>query len=291
MAVLELGPEDALAYEHVPPSGPTGLTFVFVNAITGDLGQWRAVGEPLRAAGHGTLAWNFRGQAGSRYTPGARLDTEAIVGDLRRLLEALRPVRPVLVGLSIGGLYAARAILAGAEARALVLLNTLRKPGVRLDWINAAVVRVMEVAGPLLMRDLMSPLLFGPTWLSAHRAECLLPGTRYQPLDPGSGQMELLRRMGEADWNVPWERLDLPTLVVSGLCDRVFFDAGDVAELAGRLPHGRRVDFAGAGHMLPVEVPERLAEALLAFAHELAGAGAGSRQPAAREPAERGASR
>lgn len=269
MATLELGPEDGIAYEHVPPAGPGGCTFVFVNAITGDIAQWRPLGAALRAEGHGTLAWNFRGQAGSRFAPGTRLDLPLIVADLRRLLETLRPVRPVLVGLSIGGLYAARAILDGAEAHALVLLNTLRKPGVRLDWLNAAVVRVMEVAGPLLMRDLMSPLLFGPTWLAAHRAECLLPDTRYLPLDPASGQMELLRRMGEADWAVPWERLDLPTLVVSGLCDRVFYDASDVAELAARLPRARRVDLEDAGHMLPVEAPDRLAAALLAFAREL----------------------
>ncbi|BCX18872.1 MAG: 3-oxoadipate enol-lactonase [Geminicoccaceae bacterium] len=270
MATFELGPRDALAYEQVAPSAPGGLTFVFVNAITGDIGQWRAVGERLAAAGHGTLAWNFRGQAGSRFTPGTRLDLPLIVSDLRRLLDGLRPPRPVLVGLSIGGLYAARAILEGAEAKGLVLLNTLRKPGVRLDWINAAVVRVMEVAGPLLMRDLMTPLLFGPAWLAAHRAECLLPGTRYEPLDPASGQMELLRRMGEADWDVPWERLDLPTLVVSGLRDRVFYDARDVAGLAARLPRARRVDLPEAGHLLPVEAPEELASALLAFAREIA---------------------
>ena len=270
MATFELGPRDALAFEHAPPATANGLTFVFVNAITGDIAQWRAVGERLRGAGHGTLAWNFRGQAGSRFAPGTRLDLPLIVGDLLRLLDGLRPARPVLVGLSIGGLYAARAILEGAPACGLVLLNTLRKPGVRLDWINAAVVRVMEVAGPLLMRDLMTPLLFGPAWLEAHRAECLLPDTRYEPLDPTSGQMELLRRMGEADWNVPWERLDLPTLVVSGLQDRVFFDARDVAELAARLPRGRRLDLPEAGHMLPVEVPEALAEALTGFAREIA---------------------
>lgn len=269
MQAFELGPQDALAYVHRAPSARDGLTFVFVNAMTGDIAQWRALGERLAAAGHGTLAWNFRGQAGSRFAPGTRLDAPLLVDDLRRLLDGLRPTRPVLVGLSIGGLYAARAILAGASAEGLVLLNTLRKPGVRLDWINAAIVRVMEVAGPLLMRDLMTPLLFGPAWLAAHRAECLLPGTRYEPLDPASGQMELLRRMGEADWDVPWERLDLPMLVVSGLQDRVFYDARDVAELFARLPRARRVDLPDAGHMLPVEVPDLLADALLAFAREL----------------------
>lgn len=269
MPLLELGPQDALAYEHLAPSARDGLTFVLVNAITGDITQWRALGERLAAAGHGTLAWNFRGQAGSRFTPGTRLDAPLIVGDLRRLLDGLRPTRPVLVGLSIGGLYATRALSDGARAEALVLLNTLRKPGVRLDWINAAVVRMMEVAGPLLMRDLMTPLLFGPGWLEAHRRECLLPDTRYEPLDPASGQMELIRRMVEADWEVPWERLELPTLVVSGLQDRVFFDARDVAELAARLPRARRVDLPEAGHILPAEVPDRLADVLLAFAREL----------------------
>lgn len=269
MPIVELGLEDALAYEHTPPRSPAGATFVFVNAITGDIAQWRRVGERLQAAGHGTLAWNFRGQAGSRFAPGTRLDLPLIVQDLRRLLEAVAPVRPILVGLSIGGLYAARAVLDGAPAVALVLLNTLRKPGIRLDWLNAAVVRVMEVAGPLMMRDLLSPLLFGPAWLEANRAACLRPGEHYAPLDPESGQMELVRRMGEADWNLPWERLALPTLVVSGLCDRVFYDARDVAELAARLPAGRRVDLPEAGHMLPVEVPERLAEVLADFAREV----------------------
>lgn len=267
MPTLELGPDDAIHYEHDAPSSPGGVTFVFVNAITGDTALWQSrLGPALRAAGNGTLAWNFRGQAASRYRPGTRLDDRLIIADLKRLLAEVKPARPVLVGLSIGGLYAARAVIEGAEAAGLVLLNTLRKVGPRIAWLNDATARVMEVGGPALMRDLLTPLLFGPDWLAANRKDFLQAGARYEPMDTSSGQFELIRRMGEADWDIPYERLTLPTLVVSGRCDRVFYDDADVAELFARLPQGRRVDLPGAGHMLPAETPDRLAELLLSFA-------------------------
>ena len=64
----------------------------------------------------------------------------------------------------------------------------------------------------------------------------------------------------------PGQPLDLPALVMSGLQDRVFFDAADVERLAGRLPKAQRLDFADAGHLIPVERPEATIQALLDFA-------------------------
>jgi pimeloyl-ACP methyl ester carboxylesterase len=57
--------------------------------------------------------------------------------------------------------------------------------------------------------------------------------------------------------------------VVTGLQDRVFLDHNDVYELFARLPSARRVDMVDAGHLIPMERPEALAEALLDFAKEL----------------------
>ena len=274
MPLLQLGPEDALHYEHDAPASAGGVTFVFVNAITGDTGLWQAAVAPaLRAAGHGTLAWNFRGQALSRFKPGTRLDDRTIVADLQHLLAALAPGRPVLVGLSIGGLYAARAILGGSPADGLVLLNTCREIGPRIAWMNDATARLMAVGGAALMRDLMTPLIFGPDFLAAHRAEFLKPDTDYAPMDTASGQYELIRLMGAADWRIDYARLDLPTLVVTGPHDRIFYDAEVVARQAALLPRGRRIDFPEAGHLLPAEVPDRLVAALLAFARDDLAAG------------------
>ena len=105
------------------------------------------IGPQARSAGHGTLAYNMRGQADSPFSPGLKLDMNLIVEDASRLLTELNPLRPILVGLSIGGLFAATTWLTGADAMGLVLINTLRKDGPRLRWIGDALVRAVELGG------------------------------------------------------------------------------------------------------------------------------------------------
>lgn len=264
-----LGPNDGLDFEHRPPRA-AGVTFVFFNALTGDAASWEAViGPALRAAGHGTLAWNFRGQPNSPFADPAAISAQQIVGDAIELLRAERPRRPVYVGLSIGGLFAAQAHLAGATCDGLLLINTLRKPSARLEWLNRAVLRAALTGGPRLIQDLYLPLLTGPAWQAANRGG-FLKDEPYAPLDPASGTARLLAAGIGADWDVPYERLAMPVTVLSGLQDRVFFAAGDVADLAARLPDARRVELPDVGHLISMEQPEAIVDACLALARRIA---------------------
>lgn len=266
MPHLQLEGSEALRYEYSPPTSPDGVCFVFFNPLTGSLDLWAGgIAPALRAEGHGTLLWNLRGQADSPAAADRVLDTELAIADARRLLDELAPPRPVLVGLSIGGLYAARVVERGYPARALALINTLRRDGPRLRWINDALFRAAQVGGLRLLRDLFAPRLFGEDWLAAHRGQFLDPAP-YQPLDPADGHYRLLRDSAGTDWDVPWERLDLPTLVMTGLEDGLFYDQSDVDRLLGRLPRPRRVDVTDAGHMLPAERPRRVIDELLVLA-------------------------
>lgn len=271
MATLQLDAENALFYLHAPAASG-GRTFVFFNALTGDTGMWEGViGARLRQAGHGTLSFNYRGQTGSPFGRDTVLDARCIVADARQLLATLAPREIVLTGLSIGGLFAAQAWLgglAGLSVRGLVLINTLRRDGPRLAWINDALLRCAEVGGLALFRDLYAPLLFNEDWLATHRADFLKTGG-YTPLAPDSGHYQLLRHAGSADWNLPCEALRLPVLVITGLQDHVFLEPEVVDRLCARLPDARRMDMAGAAHLLPAERPDELAAALLAFAQEV----------------------
>ena len=57
------------------------------------------------------------------------------------------------------------------------------------------------------------------------------------------------------------EALTLPVTIVTGSDSPEV--VGDIAEtLARRLPHARRVEISGAGHMLPLTHPAELAEVL-----------------------------
>ncbi|SUZ48864.1 uncharacterized protein METZ01_LOCUS1718 [marine metagenome] len=270
MSYLPIGPDDGLYYEHDSPSDTGMPTFVFVNPVSGTTQQWQAeVGPALRDAGFGTLAYNFRGQPDSPFSAGKILNDTLISGDLRLLVDTIEIARPILVGLSIGGLFAAQTHLAGLAADGLVLINTLRKIGPRIAWINDAVVRVMEVGGPQLMADMMTPLLWGPNWLAANRANFIQPDTNYEPLDKDSGTYNLLKNMGAADWEIEYEKITCPVLIVMGLNDRVFFDANVIDELMARIPNAKRVDIEEAGHMLPIETPRPLIDSLLDFGRNL----------------------
>ncbi len=272
MPVFHLDQDNGLYYLYSPPLLPDGKTFVFFNALTGDTGMWEGlIGESLREKGHGTLSFNYRGQTDSPFSPMTPLTAELIIEDARRLISEIAPKNLLLVGLSIGGLYASRVWLKGTSAddcQGLVLINTLRREGPRLRWINDALLRCAEVGGLELFRDLYAPLLFNQEWQADNRGKFLC-NTSYTPMGKDTGHYNLLKHAADTDWDVPYEAINLPTLVITGLQDRVFLDQQDVEELSSRLPDVERVDMSNAAHLLPAERPAELVALLLKFALRL----------------------
>ncbi|MGD2097880.1 MAG: alpha/beta fold hydrolase [Desulfobacterales bacterium] len=270
MSFLQLGPQTGLYYEHheFPDAAPT---FVFFNALTGDTTAWEgAICPILRKAGYGTLSYNMRGQTDSPFLPDDELGEKQIVADAVKMLGTLSPARPIFVGLSIGGLFACRTLLSGIEATGLVLINTLRREGPRLKWIGDALVRAVEIGGLPLFRDLFLPLLMNEDWLQHNRSNFLLADADYTALEAGSGHYKLLAEAGRnSDWDIPYEQLTLPILVITGLQDHVFLEKDVVDSLYDRIPDGRRVDMPDAGHLIPSEQPEALAGTLMKFAKEI----------------------
>lgn len=253
-----------------PPARDGAPSFVFVNAITGTTEHWEAAVAPaLRAAGFGTVSYNLRGQEGSPFAPGTELTDALIVADLGRVIAQHGGPAPILVGLSIGGLYAARAHLAGTACGGLVLLNTLREIGPRIAWVNDALPVVAERLGMAVFGDVMNPMILNPEALAEARANAFTQA--YEPLDPDSGLMNIIRNSPATDWAVDWSAIAVPTLIVTGHCDRVFRDPDVIDRLAAQIPDHRREEWPDCGHMVPVERPDRLAERLASFGKEVEG--------------------
>jgi pimeloyl-ACP methyl ester carboxylesterase len=266
---IEVGPTDRIAYVYTPPASPSGVTFVGFNALTGDMaGFENTLGQAVRAAGHGTLWWDYRGQGQSPVGDDTVVGETQIAGDAKRLLDEVSPQRPVLLGLSVGGLYAARAWLAGAQATGLVFVNTLRRNGPRLKWVNGALTRLAATGGLNLIKDAYLPLLTNESW-QAENCHNFLQTGGCAPLDRSVGIFRLIESGEQVDWDLPYEDLKLPVLNVTGLQDRIFYDEADVTRLLARLPDVRPVALADAGHLIPIERPQALAQELLTFAEEL----------------------
>lgn len=263
MATYEISEGNALYYDYTQAAAPDRTTFVFFNPLTGDTGIWQnGIAKPLIEAGHGVLVYNMRGQPDSPFSAGLDLDQALIIDDVKQLLKFLAPVQPVFVGLSIGGIFAAWAVNQGVDCAGLVMINTLRRDGPRLRWINDAVVRLAETGGGELLRDVLSPLIMNEQWQEANREHCLGEDD-YTPIDPGSGTYNLLSNARNTDWNFPYEQLTMPVLAITGMQDRVFRDPQDIDAIFKRLPNARRIDMQNAGHMIPVEQPQALLDALL----------------------------
>ncbi|MEL6962604.1 MAG: alpha/beta hydrolase [Pseudomonadota bacterium] len=270
MATFQINDNNTLFFEYQEPRETDGATFVFFNALTGDTSAWEAeIGPALREAGHGTLIWNFRGQKDSTFSSPEVITADGIVQDAVALLKDVMPRNPVFVGLSIGGLFAAKAHLSDAPCKGLLLINTLRKPGPKLDWTNRAAHRAALVGGGRLIQDLMLPHLTGPAWQAAN-SDNFLKDEPYEPLDPQCGAARLLAAGIGADWNLAYEDLTMPVTVLSGLQDHVFYNAADVAELTKRLPKAETIDISDIGHLVTMERPAAITRACLALADRLA---------------------
>lgn len=269
MSTLTVNEGNNLFYLYHAPQEQHLPTLVFVNALTGDTSSWENnVAPALRQQGFGTLSYDLRGQKQSSFTEEMELTPDLIVDDLMLLLEKVSPQKPVLVGLSIGGIYAAHAVLNGARVSGLVLLNTLREIGPRIAWVNDAMPKMVSVGGIPLFLDMLFPLLVNQDFAESAR-DNFLTGN-YEPLPPDHGHVNLMRNAGLTQWDIDYSQLSLPTLVITGLQDRVFLDKNIVDKLFQQLPDAQSEEWENAGHLLPLERPEQLVDSLGRFALSLA---------------------
>jgi pimeloyl-ACP methyl ester carboxylesterase len=107
-------------------------------------------------------------------------------------------------------------------------------------------------------------MLINPATLLEMRAAALLDDD-YTVTAEQDGHMNLMRNAVSADWNFPWQNLKIPVLVMTGEHDRVFLVKEDVLELSKRIPNAGMVNFTDAGHMIPMERPEKFTNELMSF--------------------------
>ena len=268
MSKLYIDQKNSLYYEYVESVKNT-FTYVFVNALTGNTSAWNGViGKKLKDEGHGYLTYNFRGQIDSSFDKSINLNSEIIIADLLKLIHHLNLKNIILCGLSIGGLYAAIASLEKIDVKGLVLINTLRKPSLRLDWINRAMVNAAKLGGITLIMDMGMPVIASPKFLDKVKTNAL-NFENYKPLKKNDGIFKLMEGSLSANWSFDWSKINVPTLVMTGHLDKMFRIPEDVEELVKKIKNSRTIELPNCGHLIPLEEPEEFSDHIINFVKNL----------------------
>ena len=309
-AVVEADDGVPLAVEEIgPPDAP--LTVVFVHGYTLSMASWtyqrRALATELATAnGHRPQArlvfYDQRGHGASGRGRPDRSTIEQLARDLATVLETRVPRGPVvLVGHSMGGmavmgLAALRPELFGPKVVAVALLSTSSGQLADLDFglpelltrVRAAVLPVaawtMRHRPALAERtrrvaaDVVSAATRALSFASSdvdpalvRYVDSMIAGT---PVDVIAEFYPALAGLDETGSLAPMR--DIPTLVLTGDKDTMIPKAHSEL-LIERLPDAQYVLVPDAGHMVLLEKPEEVTDALSVLLRKVA-AGAPSSQ-------------
>ena len=252
------------AHLEVLVAGPDdGPSVVLSHCWTGAMELWGGVARRLVASGHRVVLYDQRGHG--RSTLGrAPLTVDLLGHDLRTVLEALDVRDAVLAGHSMGGmtvqaLAANHPEVVASRARGIVLAGTaahVSRVAVPAAVANAALgdrrTARLEAQDPWSMRRMFGDAVHR-THVDAAR-DALLATT-------GEARAACLVAMTRMDYRRGLSTIGVPTVVLVGSNDRLTAPAR-ARVLAAAVPNARLEVLPGIGHMLPLEVPDVLAETI-----------------------------
>jgi len=231
-----------------------------------DLRMWDDLVSELSGSGFRVARYDLRGH-GRSSSPSSGYRWGDHAADLATVLDYLGGAAH-LVGLSKGaGVALELALRAPERVRSLVLISpwvpdhplsaelkgSLREIAARVGEAGVA----SAMAEGWLRHPLMASAMAVPGVRERVEAMAMaFPGGEYLAArDARDREWRLVDRLAE---------IAAPTLVISGAEDLDDFLAM-AATLVGQLPRVRRETVAGAGHLVPLEQPQPVAEAVTAF--------------------------
>ena len=241
-----------------------GTPVVLLHAFPLDSRMWLPQVEAL--AGYQALVPDLRGFGAARAMAGERSPIDLLADDVACLLDDRRLERVVLCGLSMGG-YVALSFARRHPERlgGLVLLDT--KAGGDSEAARAerlAMADRVQAEGVGFVPEAMLPRLLGET-SRRERPEVVERVTETILDQDPRGIAAAQRGMAERpDSTATLARIDVPTLVIAGAEDELSGPV-EARTIAAAVRDARLVQVPAAGHLVNLEQPDAVNDALLDF--------------------------
>ncbi len=250
--------------EYFYEEAGSGVPVVFGHSLLFDHHMWDSQLETL-SAGYRCIAYDFLGHGGSSLS-GGEYSLEDEAENLQALMSQWGASPAHLVGLSMGGMVNLRLALAHPEdVLSLALLDTSAEEEVaerRPQY--EALAPAARARGMESVVDAVVPSFFSPGFMQPNPEP--VTAFRRQLIDSNIDGIEqatkaVTRRTSVLD---SISRIKVPTLVIVGSED--ISTTPDKAQHIAEAISGARLEtIPGAGHMTPLEQPERVSQLLSGF--------------------------
>ena len=245
----------------------TGPTVVLLHGLGGDRTVWNPLIKIL-SVDFQLVAPDLRGHGRSPLPPGSQFTLSELAADILALLDRLNVQRAHVVGMSAAGFLALRMALDHpSHLRSLILIGSAAHSDAHTramgeHWAEVYMKEGLDAYALRLLKD-----LYYPDWIDQHLdfADRVREDLRHRDLR-GAVQWGVNTR----DFDVRGQvgRIRLPALIIHGMDDRVV-DPSHARFLRQSIPGAELRLFARTGHLVPVERPEEVADAIRTFVNKV----------------------
>lgn len=243
-----------------------GRPLVMIRGLGSNADHWYSQ-LPALAGRYQVVVFDNRGMARSGDT-GEPFTVRQMAGDTLGLLDALGLDRPIVFGLSMGGMIAQELAINYPERLSALVLACTHPGGphqvLPTEEVEELFKDMVFLATPEAKRA-AAPTLFDPQNL-AERPQVAAEYAEISLRHPAGADI-LTRQWNAVLGHDTYDRLPqikAPTMVLTGAAD-MLIPPGNSEILAQRIPGAKLVVVPGGGHQILVEQPEACNQAVLAF--------------------------
>ena len=249
-----------------------GSPIVLIPGFATDVSSWSKTFIMALARHHRLILINNRNIGGSR-VQSSSYTSQDLAYDLSQLIHMLHLKKPMILGISMGGMIAQQlAVLYPDQVGHLVLINTA-VPGHYSVHPKPAIEKRMLDLPQHILGFYVAALntFFPPPWKSKMAYRLVVD--RFQPPRQKMTtlhDMMTMQRPLVLHWlqeDRAWDkiaRLTMPTLIINGKADIVIPPLNSVI-LSERIPHAKLLQWEDGGHAILFQYPEEIAAEIHVF--------------------------
>ncbi len=257
---MAAAPIPATLAAHEEGSGPVLL---LLHGVGGDRSLWNAVAPDL-ARSHRVLAVDLRGHGHTPAPPGSTYAFDELLADVLAFLDARAVPAAHWVGFSGGAMLALRAALDRPDrVRSLTMVSGCAYTDAHTRSMTDRLAETYAKEGPDAYALRLLKDLYYPDWIEAHLdlADRVREAAAHLDPAPIRGWTHAVDRFDE---RARVGSVAVPVLLVQAM-DDALIDAAHGRILRQSIPGAQIRILAQTGHMVPLERPRELAEAIAGF--------------------------